>query len=133
MSSLRPTGSSTREAIVRRRRRRIGFSLIAIGIVLAIGTVGFYALTGSGWINAFYFESMLATGQGPPFALNSSSAKLFASFMAFVSVGTVVTSLILNLGPIFGRFWREGIEDAERELRGIERGLAQEFRDREQK
>ena len=59
---------------------------------------------------------MLATGQGPPFSLTTDGAKLFASAMAFLSVGTVITTLVLNLGPIFGRLWREGLEAAEREV-----------------
>lgn len=112
-----------------RRRRRILMSLAAIGLVLLVGTLGFYELTGTGWINSFYFESMLATGQGPPFALTSSGAKLFASFMAFVSVVTVITTLVVNLGPIVGRLWREGIEDAERRLRQLERDLAEDLRE----
>ena len=109
-----------RRQVAHRRTRRAILSLIAVGIVLVIGTAGFFALTGSGWVNSLYFESMLATGQGPPFALTSNSAKLFAVFMAFLSVGTVVTTLILNVGPILGRLWREGLELAERDLRWVE-------------
>ena len=117
------------ESLVRRRRRRVVYSLVAIALVLAIGTVGFYALTGAGWIDAFYFESMLATGQGPPFALSSSGAKLFASLMAFISVGTVLTSLIVNLGPMLGRLWREGIAEAEHEIHKFEREVSEELRE----
>ncbi len=119
-----------RLAGVSRRQRRVAYSLVAIGFVLVLGTVGFYVLTGTGWIDSFYFESMLATGQGPPFTLISSGAKLFASFMAFVSVGTVVSTLIVNLGPIVGHLWREGIEEAEREIRRAERDLARDVRER---
>ena len=107
----------------RRRRRRALRSLAALVVVLAIGTIGFAWATGSGWVNAFYFESMLATGQGPPFPLTTAASKLFASAMAFLSVGTVVTALILNLGPMVGRLWREGTELAEREVRVFEREL----------
>ncbi len=97
-----------------------------MGTVLAIGTVGFYVATGSGWVNSFYFESMLATGQGPPFPLTTDGAELFAAAMAFLSVGTVITTLLLNLGPILGRIWREGFELVERELRRAERAIADE-------
>ncbi len=113
--------------IVRRRHRRIAYSLIAIGIVLVIGTIGFAELTGSGWINSFYFECMLATGQGPPFPLTTNAGKLFASFMAFISIGTVLTTLVVNLGPVFGRLWREGIEEAEHEIRKLEREMSAEL------
>lgn len=108
---------SRRLLYLQKRRRRILYSLLAIGLVLLIGTLGFFALTGSGWVDSFYFESMLATGQGPPFPLTSNSAKLFASLMAFVSVGTVISTLVLNLGPILAVWWREAVEHTERELR----------------
>lgn len=85
-------------------------------------------LTGSSWVDSFYFESMLATGQGPPFPLNTDGAKLFASFMAFLSVGTVLTTVIINLGPILAQLWREGIQEAERDLRMVEHGVVDEFR-----
>jgi hypothetical protein len=122
--------AGTREELVARRRRRIAYSFGAIGFVLVVGTLGLYVLTGSGWVDSFYFECMLATGQGPPFSLNTDSAKLFASFMAFVSIGTVITTLVLNLGPVLGRLWREGIEEAEREFRKIEHEISDEFEGR---
>lgn len=113
---------SRREKLRHRRNRRAVISLLALLVVLAIGTVGFHTITGAGPVTSFYFESMLATGQGPPsnLVLTSASAQLFAAGMAFLSVGTVVTTLILNLGPIFARLWREGIELAEREVRQLE-------------
>jgi hypothetical protein len=116
----------SRRALSRRRVRRALYSLIAVGIVLAIGTVGFEGIARTGWVNALYFESMLATGQGPPFPLTTNSAKLFAVAMAFLSVGTVVTTLILNVGPVLGRIWREGLEAAEHELRWVEHKLEDE-------
>ena len=122
-----PSAPTVPSQMSRRRHRRIAYSLIAIGIVLVIGTAGFAGLTGSGWVDSFYFECMLATGQGPPFVLTSDAAKLFASFMAFVSIGTVLTTLVVNLGPVLGRLWREGIEEAEHEIRRLEREMSAEF------
>jgi hypothetical protein len=116
--------------LTRKRRRRAAYSLVAVAIVLVVGTVGFFLLTGSSWVDSFYFECMLATGQGPPFPLTSDGAKLFASFMAFLSIGTVITTLVLNLGPILAQLWREGIEEAEWALRKVEEEVAEEFRDR---
>jgi hypothetical protein len=127
-----PAGASAvRGHLAHRRRVRIAFSLLAIAIVLVIGTIGLYGLTGSGWIDSFYFECMLATGQGPPFSLASDAAKLFASLMAFVSIGTVLSTLVVNLAPIFGRFWREGIEEAERDIQRLERDVSGEIHRRE--
>ncbi|MGP8078118.1 MAG: hypothetical protein ACLQD8_03815 [Thermoplasmata archaeon] len=101
---------------------------MALGVVLAIGTIGFHAVAGTDLVDSFYFESMLATGQGPPSALTTDAAKLFASGMAFLSVGTVVTTLVLNLGPILARLWREGVELAEREVRKLEGEVEDEIR-----
>lgn len=119
------------ERLADRRRRRVGYSFIAIGVVLVVGTLGFYALTSAGWIDAFYFECMLATGQGPPFPLTTNGSKLFASLMAFVSVGTVLTTLLVNLAPFIARVWREAIEESERELRKFEHKVTSEFHRRE--
>jgi len=111
---------TNRQELRRRRNRRALLSIAALIVVLAIGTLGFHLVAGTNAVDSFYFESMLATGQGPPFPLSSASAKLFAAAMAFLSVGTVVSTLILNLGPILGRLWREGFEFAEREVRQLE-------------
>jgi hypothetical protein len=66
---------------------------------------------------------MLATGQGPPLQLNTDAGKIFASVMAFVSVGSVVTTLVFTLGPIFAMIWRESIEKAEREAKKLEKEI----------
>lgn len=88
---------------------------------MIVGTVGFHQIEGMNWVNAVYFESMIATGQGPPLQLNTSAGKLFASVMAFVSVGAVFTSLVVTLVPIISQIWREGWERAESEAKAIEK------------
>lgn len=92
--------------------RRAMFAILAVIAAEVVGTVGFHVIEGSAWINAFYFESMLATGQGPPFPLNTDTGKIFASIMGFVSVGSVLSAFIFTLGPLVARMWREGIEAA---------------------
>jgi hypothetical protein len=100
---------------------RVAASVGGLAVVLAVGTLGLHVLASASYLNAFYFECMLATGQGPPFALTTGASKLFASAMAFVSVGSVVTSLVFVLGPLLGRLWREGVQRAEEEARRLER------------
>jgi hypothetical protein len=114
----------------RRQVRRAEYSVVAVLVVLIIGSVGFHFLAGLDPVDSLYFECMLATGQGPPLVLTSDSAKLFASAMAFLSVGTVLTTLVLNLGPVVGQLWREGVEHAERELRKVEEEVVDEFKGR---
>ncbi len=113
------------------RRSRLRRALLAIGAVAAaeiIGTVGFHAIEGVSWINAFYFESMLATGQGPPFALVTSIGKVFASIMGFVSVGSTLSAVIFTLGPLLTRIWRNAVEDVEGHVRAFEHRVADDVR-----
>jgi hypothetical protein len=124
-----PTEPPRRRPSKHRIRRAI-LSVGAVVAVLVLGTLGFYLIAGFDWVDSLYFECMLATGQGPPFLLPSDSAKLFASAMAFLSVGTVLTTLVLNFGPIVGQLWREGVERAERELRKVKEEVVGEFKGR---
>ena len=116
------------------RRRRIPrsfweralYSFGVIAAMVAIGSVVMHVIQGWSYLDSFYFTSFIATGQGPPANLYPTSAvgKVFASILAFVSVGTVVTALLFLFGPFLGALLRlseEKVEelekDAERELR----------------
>jgi hypothetical protein len=103
--------------------RRAFYAITAVVVVLIVGTVGFHLIEGLDWIDSFYIESMLATGQGPPFAMATDAGKIFASVMAFVSVASVATSIFLTLGPIFIQMWREGVEKVGKEARALEGDL----------
>jgi hypothetical protein len=115
----------------RRHRSNARRAVLAISAVVAaevIGTVGFHLIEGANWVNAFYFESMLATGQGPPFTLNTDTGKIFASIMGFVSVGSTLSAVIFTLGPLLTRIWREFVEDVETETRALEHDVARGVR-----
>jgi predicted histidine transporter YuiF (NhaC family) len=105
------------------RKRRVFYAFSGIVVVMVVGIVGFHELEGMDWVNAIYFESMLATGQGPPLALTTDAGKLFASVMAFVSVGSVITALVVTLIPLISQLWREGLEGAERDVKALEKDL----------
>jgi hypothetical protein len=99
--------------------RRVFYAISGIVVVMIVGAVGFHLIEGMNYVNAVYFESMLATGQGPPLELNTDAGKIFASVMAFVSVSSVITTLVFTLGPILAMIWREGLERAEEEVKKI--------------
>jgi len=99
------------------------WAIVGIGLVLVLGTVGFHLVAGLSPVDSFYFESMLATGQGPPTPLTTDSAKIFASIMAFVSVGSVVSTLLFAVGPVVRQFWREEVEHIEAGARAVEREI----------
>jgi voltage-gated potassium channel len=116
----RPAGVSR---IPRSFFRRAAYSFGLIAAVLLIGTLGMHWIEGWSYLDSFYFTSFIATGQGPPANLNpaTSSGKVFASVLAFVSVGTVITALLFLFGPFLGRLLRAGEEkivELEREVEG---------------
>ncbi|HZW55648.1 MAG TPA: hypothetical protein VFF30_05105 [Nitrososphaerales archaeon] len=96
--------------------KRAAYATLAILLVMTIGTVGMRALTGWGWIDSFYFMAMLATAQGPSTAPPSFWAKIFAAFMAFVSVGTLITAVGVIFGPFLGYVFHKGVMFAEKEI-----------------
>jgi hypothetical protein len=110
-----------RPAIPASRKRRVFYAISGIATVILVGAVGFHVIEGMGWVDSFYFESMLATGQGPPVALTTDVGKIFASVMAFVSFGSVITGLFVTLVPIVSELWREGMVRLEEDARTLEK------------
>ena len=108
------------------------YALSLIVAVMIVGTLGFHQIEGMNWVDSVYFESMIATGQGPPIPLTTDAGKIFASAMAFVSVGSVITAMLVTLVPIVSALWREGWEKAEKEAKVLERDLTARKRDEEQ-
>ena len=84
---------------------------------MVVGTVGIHYLEGFSYLDAFYFMSMIATAQGPMVIPQTTAGKIFASLMAFISVGGGVAALGFLFGPFFGKIWRIGVEHLEEELR----------------
>ncbi|HLY77112.1 MAG TPA: hypothetical protein VKT21_04440 [Thermoplasmata archaeon] len=104
-------------------KRRLVYSLLGIGVVLVAGAVGFHLIAGLDAVDSIYFESMLATGQGPPLTLTTGTAKIFASIMAFVSVGSVVSTLLFAVGPVVRQVWHNSLVFVEKEVRTLEQDL----------
>ena len=100
--------------------KRGGYSFGLVAGVVAIGTIGMHLIERMPLLDAFYFMSMIATAQGPAAAPTTAAGKLFASLMAFVSVGTVVAALGFLFGPFFGTLWKLGVERLEDEVRRLE-------------
>jgi hypothetical protein len=99
------------------------YALAGIVVVLVVGTLGFHIIAGLDPVDSLYFESMLATGQGPPLTLTTDSAKLFASIMAFVSVGSVVSALLFSVGPVVRIVWHNSLVWVQREVHDLENDL----------
>ena len=86
---------------------------------MIVGTVGVHVLEGLSYLDAFYFMSMIATAQGSNIAPVTAAGKIFASIMAFISVGFVVAALGFLFGPFFGQLWRIGVIHLEEELQRL--------------
>ena len=84
------------------------YSLALVLTVLIMGTLGFHLIEHCSYVDAFYLSSMIATAQGPTQPLVTQGGKLFASAMAFISVGTVVASAGFLFGPFLGELWAIG-------------------------
>lgn len=113
--------------------RRAIYAVLAVVAAEVVGSIGFHLIEGANWVDAFYFESMLATGQGPPFTLYTNAGKIFASIMGFVSVGSVLSAVIFVVGPIALRLWHESMQLAEKEARRIEHAAIRDVRRLEEK
>jgi hypothetical protein len=104
--------------------RRAGYALAALAVCEILGTVGFHLLEGFTWVDSFYEESMLATGQGPAIGLVHDSSKVFASVMGFISLGSTLTTIVFALAPVVARIWHEARVAAARDARLLEEDLA---------
>ena len=66
--------------------------------------IGYHALAGLGWVDAFLNSAMIVGGMGPVDVLNNQPAKVFAGFYAIFS-GVIFLSIFgLLIGPVFHRF-----------------------------
>lgn len=104
------------------------YSVLAVALAETIGTIGIHLIEGARWVDAFYFESMLATGQGPPFPLTTDAGKIFASIMGFVSVGSVLSAVVFTIGPVVVQLWHEGVESAKQEAQTLAHGVLREVK-----
>ena len=102
-----------------------------LATVVIIGTLAMHAIEGWSYLDSFYFTSFIATGQGPPGNLQPASAlgKVFSSVLAFVSVGTVITTLLFLFGPFLGRVLRAGEEKLEKVEKEVEREVEERVKD----
>jgi hypothetical protein len=96
-------------------KRRALFSIVILAIVMAIGTIGMMFLEGWDPVTSFYFIALLATAEGPALSPVTVAGKLFASLMAFVSIGAAISAITFTFGPLFGYALREGFSYVEKE------------------
>ena len=96
----------------RRVFRHLLLALLAIGVALGIGIIGYDCIGGLSWIDSLLNASMILGGMGPVDPLHSSAAKLFASFYALFSGLAFIGIASLMVAPfshrLLHRFHIEG-------------------------
>jgi hypothetical protein len=95
--------------------RRAVYSVILVGSVMLVGTLGFHYIEHYSYVDSFYFVSMLATAEGPASTPVTGFGKIFASLIAFFSIGTVIFATAFLLGPFLGKLIKIGEEKFEEE------------------
>ena len=110
-------------------KKRALYSIVVLAIVMAIGTMGMELLEGWDPITSFYFMSLLATAEGPAEAPATAAGKIFASIMAFFSIGAAISAITFTFGPLFGSVLKEGMAYVEKEEDKIKDRLEHKDRD----
>jgi len=102
----------SRAKFARRVFRHLLLALLAIGVALGIGIIGYHCIGGLSWIDSVLNASMILGGMGPVDPLHSSAAKLFASFYALFSGLAFIGIASLMVAPfahrLLHRFHIEG-------------------------
>jgi len=93
----------SRAKFARRVFRHLLLALLAIGVALGIGVIGYYCIGGLSWIDSVLNASMILGGMGPVDPLHSSAAKLFASFYALFSGLAFIGIASLMVAPFAHR------------------------------
>jgi hypothetical protein len=102
----------SRAKFARRVARHFAGVLIFVTIALGIGMLGYHFLAHLNWIDSLLNASMILGGMGPVDPLQSTAAKVFASFYALFSGLAVIGIAGVMLAPfahrLLHRFHIEG-------------------------
>jgi voltage-gated potassium channel len=100
--------------------RRIAFALVALVVVLAIGTVGFHWSLGEGWLESFYRSIVTSGLVGLDTVPKSDSARVLSIFMVIGGV-TIFAFVASTLVESIARGVFTGALAEKRRRRAIER------------
>ena len=92
-----------RHKFYRRLARNATCGLVLVVVSLAIGMLGYHALEGLPWIDAFLNAAMILSGMGPVDILHHPSAKLFAGCYAIFSGIALISTAAIMLAPLVHR------------------------------
>ena len=93
----------SREVFLRRLGLNALVALSIIGVSLIVGILGYRALEGMDWLDAFLESAMLLGGMGPIHAPMTPWGKIFAGVYALYSGILVIGTAGIILAPLFHR------------------------------
>jgi len=96
---------ATRQVFFRRMGTQMVLVVGIVAVALALGTVGYIAISDLDFVDSFLEASMLMSGAGPLYTERSSpnSLKLFSSLYALFSTLLVVTMVGILAAPLIHR------------------------------
>ena len=84
---------------IRRATRHLLVGIAIVAIADTVGTIGYHATAGLGWLDSFLNASMILSGMGPVDRMSTAAAKLFASVYALFSGVVFIGVMGLILAP----------------------------------
>jgi hypothetical protein len=94
----------SRRAFLSRLARSAGLGMAVTTVSLFVGMVGYHALEGLGWLDAFLNASMLLGGMGPVEQPQTPGGKLFAGLYALYCGLAVIVVVGIMFAPVAHRF-----------------------------
>jgi hypothetical protein len=94
---------ASRRRFIQHLGRNLGLALVLIGILLAIGMLGYHLLEGLSWLDAYAHAAMILSGMGPYGEPSTGSGRFFEGTYALFSGLVVVATTGLILAPVLHR------------------------------
>gem|GEM_PF-474364 len=93
-----------RRLFLRRLAKYAAITLSIILVSLVIGMIGYHALEGYSWVDAFLNAAMLMGGMGPVGILHTEGGKMFAGIYALYCGFIELVAIGIFAAPIVHRF-----------------------------
>lgn len=84
--------------------RHVAMALAILAGSLVIGMLGYHAIEGMAWIDAFLNAAMILTGMGPVGDLKTDAGKIFAACYAIYSGSVFLVVVCIVMAPVLHRF-----------------------------
>ena len=104
---------ASRAIFLSRFRRAATYAFALVVATLAIGMIGYRALEGLSWLDAFHQSALLLSGMGPVVDIKSTGGKIFDGIYALFCGVVLLASTGLMFAPVIHRLLhRFHLEDA---------------------